>query len=379
MHVSDGFLPPAIWGGGLVVAAGALALSVRRFDDRRVPQIAVLTSIFFVSSWIHIPLGAVSIHLLLNGLLGIVLGLLSVPAIFVGLFLQTILLGHGGLTTLGVNTVTIASGALVARPIFSALWRGGENPRRAAAAAFVATLAAVLVSGTILFFLMSAAGKASDRVAVIYVLPNLLVAVIDGCVTASAVIFLLHAKPEMIAARGIVPPAAPPKALARDDGPREDSVRGALGIVLLWMGATLTPMPVASAHGLHLEARSVDGRVRVEAFFSDGKPARGARVAVHERRGKSNGPLLHEGLTDLEGIFSFPAAPGSVRVTVEDSSGHHAEIDVDPGSTGAASKDPGLTGLGPVWLRILAGAGVIAALAFLLQRASRRGRLRRDG
>lgn len=361
------------------MAAGALALSVRRFDDRRVPQIAVLTSIFFVSSWIHIPLGAVSVHLLLNGLLGIVLGLLSVPAIFVGLFLQTILLGHGGLTTLGVNTITIASGALVARPIFRAIWRGGENPRRAAAAAFLAAIAAVLVSGTILFFLMSAAGKASDRVAVIYVLPNLLVALVDGCVTASAVLFLLHVKPEMIAARGIVLSAALPESRARDAGPRGDPVRGALALVLLWLGASLAPMPVASAHGLHLEARFADGSVRVEAFFSDGKPARGARVAVHERRGEANGSLVHEGLTDQEGTFSFPGVTGPVRVTVEDSSGHHAEIDVDPGSTGVASKDPGLSGLGPAWLRILAGAGVIAALAFVLRRSSRRGRLRRDG
>jgi ABC-type Co2+ transport system permease subunit len=61
--------------------------------------------------------------LLLNGLVGVVLGRRAALAIPVGLFLQAALIGHGGFSTLGVNSCVMVLPALLAWQIFAALQR----------------------------------------------------------------------------------------------------------------------------------------------------------------------------------------------------------------------------------------------------------------
>lgn len=199
MHISDGVLPPQIWLGGYLVAGASAAVVLRRFDERRLPQVAVLTSLFFVCSLIQIPLGVTSVHLLLTGLLGIVLGWLSVPALLVALFFQTVLLGHGGLTTIGVNTVIMGAGALVSRGVFAALWGGGSRVKslQISVVAFVATLGGIVVSGALFIGVLALGGKSLGTVASIIIIPYLVVGVLDALVTASTVVFLLRVKPEL--------------------------------------------------------------------------------------------------------------------------------------------------------------------------------------
>jgi cobalt/nickel transport system permease protein len=93
----------------------------------------LLTAAFFVSSSIHIKLAILptSVHLLLNGLVGVLLGPRAPIAIAIGLLLQYLLLAHGGLTTLGLNTCIISAPALGAallerrlRLVLSPFWRG---------------------------------------------------------------------------------------------------------------------------------------------------------------------------------------------------------------------------------------------------------------
>ena len=92
--------------------------------DEEIPRIAVIGAAFFVSSQIHIRLGpSVSIHLLLTGLVGVVLGLRAPLAIFVGLVLQAFLLEHGGRLALGVNTCVMTIPALLCWGLFNGLHR----------------------------------------------------------------------------------------------------------------------------------------------------------------------------------------------------------------------------------------------------------------
>ncbi len=112
-HLPDGVLSAPLLIGGAAVSATLLALALRRLDDTRVPQAAVLAAAFFVSSLISVPVGPASVHLLLNGLMGLLLGWLAVPALLVALALQLIFFGHGGLTALGVNTFNLAVPALL--------------------------------------------------------------------------------------------------------------------------------------------------------------------------------------------------------------------------------------------------------------------------
>src|SRR5205823_910568 len=59
-----------------------------------------------------------SVHLLLNGLVGIILGWRAPLAILIGVSLQAALIPHGGFSTIGVNTCTEAIPALAAGFLF---------------------------------------------------------------------------------------------------------------------------------------------------------------------------------------------------------------------------------------------------------------------
>jgi hypothetical protein len=86
-------------------AVAGIAIGLRRIDGDRLPYWGLMSAAFFVASLMHVPVGPSNVHLILNGLLGIVLGWAAVPAIFVGLLLQALFFGYGGITVSGVNTV----------------------------------------------------------------------------------------------------------------------------------------------------------------------------------------------------------------------------------------------------------------------------------
>jgi cobalt/nickel transport system permease protein len=149
VHISDGVLTWPWWAGGFAVAALLALLAAWRVRDEEIPRIAVLTAAFFVASLIHVRVGPTSVHLLLNGLLGVVLGRRAPLAILVGLGLQAVLLGHGGFTTVGVNTCVMAVPALVAGWLFAGLQPVSWMRHRAARALIVAAGVAALLLGVI--------------------------------------------------------------------------------------------------------------------------------------------------------------------------------------------------------------------------------------
>ncbi|MEJ2426877.1 MAG: energy-coupling factor ABC transporter permease, partial [Candidatus Thiodiazotropha sp.] len=86
-HIPDGVLSAPVLISGAIASTGLIAIALRRLDYERIPQAAMLSSAFFVSSLISVPVGPSSVHLLLNGLMGMVLGWAAVPAILVALLL----------------------------------------------------------------------------------------------------------------------------------------------------------------------------------------------------------------------------------------------------------------------------------------------------
>ncbi|MGB5830650.1 MAG: cobalt transporter CbiM, partial [Thiohalocapsa sp.] len=112
-HIPDGVLSAPVLITGALVSVGLLVASLRRLEDDRIPQAAVLSAAFFVSSLITIPIGPSSVHLLLNGLMGLLLGWMAVPALLVALILQAAFFGYGGLTVLGVNAMNLMLPALL--------------------------------------------------------------------------------------------------------------------------------------------------------------------------------------------------------------------------------------------------------------------------
>src|SRR4051794_23126263 len=103
VHIADGVLGWPVLAAGFGLIALLAVLAAWRVREDEVPRIALLTAAFFVASSIHVKLGPTSVHLLLNGLVGVILGRRAPLAILIGVALQALLIPHGGLTTIGVN------------------------------------------------------------------------------------------------------------------------------------------------------------------------------------------------------------------------------------------------------------------------------------
>ncbi|HIJ20834.1 MAG TPA: cobalt transporter CbiM, partial [Deltaproteobacteria bacterium] len=108
MHISEGILSGPVLISGVALAAAGTAIGLKKLDYERIPRAAILAASFFVASLIHVPVGPSSVHLILNGIVGLILGWGAFPVILVALVLQAIFFQFGGITTLGVNTMIMA-------------------------------------------------------------------------------------------------------------------------------------------------------------------------------------------------------------------------------------------------------------------------------
>ncbi|TVQ36408.1 MAG: cobalt transporter CbiM [Geminicoccaceae bacterium] len=213
MHIPDGILGPAVtlagYAGTAAVMAVCLGQIAKRDDPRRdVPKAAMLTAAFFVASLVHVPIPPTSVHLMLNGLLGVVLGWFAFPAIVVGLFFQAVMFGHGGLTTLGVNALVLGLPSLLAFALFSARHRLlPAAPWSDAAVGFVAgagavAAAVVLVAVVVLAGLPAHVDPDLERRAIqVFALAHVPLMVIEGVVVAMVLAFLRKASPELLLGR----------------------------------------------------------------------------------------------------------------------------------------------------------------------------------
>ncbi len=123
IHLPDGIVAQPWWIGGFAGMAAMLVIGAWRIRDEEIPRVAILTAVFFVVAQIHVPLPVGSAHLLLNGLVGVILGRRAGLAIPIGLALQMALFQHGGWTTLGVNSCVMGIPALLAWLMFDGLRR----------------------------------------------------------------------------------------------------------------------------------------------------------------------------------------------------------------------------------------------------------------
>ncbi len=121
VHIADQVLAGPWVAAGFAGAAVLVLFGSWRIRDEAIPEVALLTAAFFVASLIHVRAGPSSVHLLFNGLVGVLLGRHAALAIPVGVFLQAVLVGHGGYSTIGVNSCVMALPALVSWQLFTAL------------------------------------------------------------------------------------------------------------------------------------------------------------------------------------------------------------------------------------------------------------------
>jgi cobalt/nickel transport system permease protein len=196
MHISEGVLSPAVLAGGAALTAVGTAIGLKKLDYEAIPRVAILSAAFFVATLIHVPVGPVGLHLVLNGLMGLLLGWVAVPAILIALFLQALLFQFGGLTVLGVNTFTMAAPAVICFYVFRSFLRRGGITGMVAAAACGAT--AILLSGLLVALALLFTGQGFLEVAEMVILAHIPVMIIEGIITLFVFLFLEKVNPEML-------------------------------------------------------------------------------------------------------------------------------------------------------------------------------------
>jgi len=121
MHISEGVLSVGVIATSTVVLAPLIINSIRKLHPDDVSKVALLSALFFVVSTIHLPLGVTSVHFMLLGIIGIMLGWHSFTALLIALLLQAMLIGFGGISSLSANTLNTGIGALTGFYLFKLL------------------------------------------------------------------------------------------------------------------------------------------------------------------------------------------------------------------------------------------------------------------
>jgi cobalt/nickel transport system permease protein len=149
LHIPDGVLPAWLWAAGLVVALIVLAWPRRAADAasprgrRAIANQGAMGGLVLAA--MTLPLGPLDLHVTLAGPVGILIG--GRAAFETGFVVNAILalMGHGGITVVGLNALVFGVAAGVASSAYAAL-----APRAGAAAAMAwATAAGQAIAGVI--------------------------------------------------------------------------------------------------------------------------------------------------------------------------------------------------------------------------------------
>jgi cobalt/nickel transport system permease protein len=145
IHLPDGVLPVWLWASGFIVTflIGLILLRFTKKEDvkRRLPLLGMMAAVMVLGASVEIV--PIAYHVNLTAISGILLG----PSlIFVATFLVNIILalfGHGGMTVIGLNTLTLSIEGVVAYLLFRLFWR---ISRRLTFAVFSGTFLALFLS-----------------------------------------------------------------------------------------------------------------------------------------------------------------------------------------------------------------------------------------
>jgi cobalt/nickel transport system permease protein len=229
VHIPDGWVDLPTSAAAGVVAAGGVAVSARRagaaLRDRVTSLPAVIAAYLLVAQLLVVPVGlGTSAHLVGTGLATLLVGpSLTILCVAVVVVVQALVLADGGVTALGLNLVNDGIvPALVAWGAF-ALLRPVLTSRRALAvgggvAAGLASLAAA-GAATLEFVVGGADAVSPATVAASIGGAHLLVAALEGVLTALALGTILRLRPDLVRAvrpRRPAPPAPPAEPVAAD-------------------------------------------------------------------------------------------------------------------------------------------------------------------
>jgi cobalt/nickel transport system permease protein len=211
MHIYEGILTATPAGQGVllagsVAAAAGTMIGLRRLDEEQIPKAAVLGSAFFIASAIQVPMFGSSVHLVLSGLMGLVLGWAIFPTVLVGLILQLAFFSLAGPTVLGINTLIMALPGVICHYLLRATVRSDDR-WVIFASGFAAGSMAIIFGALLSFAALVLAGKPFALLATVFLTAHVPVALIEGLVTGSVVVLLRQVRPEVLRATALIPVA----------------------------------------------------------------------------------------------------------------------------------------------------------------------------
>ena len=197
MHISDGVLSPCVVGIGWAVALPTLAISVRRLRTEQVGAYGVVAAAFFACSTIHVPVGPFSMHLVLSGIAGLLLGWGALTVVTVGLLLQALFIGFGGLTVLGVNISIMAlPGAIMG--VFGRKWIKQASVKKRPWIGSLIGGGTILISAILLYVTLATTHTAFIPLAKLVFLGHIPIAIVEGIISFWLVHFLQKVKPSLL-------------------------------------------------------------------------------------------------------------------------------------------------------------------------------------
>lgn len=190
MHISEGVLKPEIIIPCGIATAALAGYFLWRLKSNEVLKTACMSAVFFVGSFIHVPLGVTSIHLMLSGIIGVFAGANAFLAILVALFFQGVIFGFGGFSVLGVNALMIGIPAIFARFFARRLERKINW--------FLAGFVPILISSILLFAILLINGEEFKSLASLTLIANGVLMVLEGIISFFVIGFIIKVKPEFL-------------------------------------------------------------------------------------------------------------------------------------------------------------------------------------
>lgn len=189
MHISDGVLSGPVIGVTTACAAAAIAYGLKETKEEDVPRISLVSATFFAASLLSIKIGPSSVHPLICGLVGIILGPRSALCFFPALLLQALLFQHGGLTTLGANTFMLFIPAIISHLLYKNMPMDNSYIKGGIIGGLSVLMTVVILLAILYFTNPDFASGGASPIRILF-LSHLPLVPIEGLITGGAVGFL---------------------------------------------------------------------------------------------------------------------------------------------------------------------------------------------
>lgn len=319
MHVPDGFINAPVSAATGLVAAGAVAVSLRgarrELDERTAPLAGLVAAFIFAVQMLNFPVAAgTSGHLLGGALAAILVGpYTGVLCVSVVLLMQGILFADGGLTALGVNItdmaiVTTVVSYAVFRGLLKVLPRGRRSITAAAFVSAVLSVPAAAVAFTLIYAIGGTTDVAIGKVATAMIGVHVLIGIGEAAITGLTVGAVVAVRPDLVyGARGLQQPLK-----LRVDGELVDAAAPARPAApasrrTVWITGLVTSLVLAGFVSFYASA-SPDGLEKVAKDKGIDQKA--------EKHASEDSPLAGYGVKDISDARISGGLAGVIGVGV---------------------------------------------------------------